>query len=110
MSRIQQTNELLRSELAKLINRADLVENCLITISYIDCSKDLKRAKIGFSVLPENLSGTVLKKLRKSSSQFTKILKERLRLKYIPKFNWLIDSTESQAAEIEELLEEIKNR
>lgn len=109
MSRIDQVNELLKAELASLINREITIENSLVTISYVDCSPDLSSAKIGISVLPEKYFGTVLEQLRKSSSQFTSILKKKLSLKTIPKFNWVIDKTEKEARSIEEVLEQIKN-
>lgn len=109
MSRIDQINELLRSELANLVNQEINIDNGLITICYVDCSRDLKNAKIGISVLPSNLSGTALKKLRKNSSQFCQILKKKLNLKNIPRFNWIIDDTENEATEIEELLDKIKD-
>ncbi|MCK4554309.1 ribosome-binding factor A [Candidatus Parcubacteria bacterium] len=108
MPRIDQINELLRSEIANLINQEIKLDNGLITICYVDCSPDLKNAKIGISVLPDNLSGTALQKLRKRSSQFCQILNRKLNLRNIPKFNWVIDDTEKNAAEIEEILKQIE--
>ncbi len=108
MSRIEQINELLRSQLANLINQEVSLENGLITVSYVECSPDLRYAKIGISVLPENLTGTALKKLRQSGNQFSRDLKKKLNLKYIPRFNWVIDETEKNAAEIEKTLAKIK--
>ena len=51
MSRINQVNELLKNELANLIVQEIPMHNVLITISYVDCSTDLKNAKIGISVV-----------------------------------------------------------
>ncbi len=108
MSRIDQINELLHQELAELISKEIEAPNFLITISYVDCSPDLKKAKIGLSVLPENFSGTALKKLRNHSSQFSKSLNKKLKLRNIPYFNWIIDETEKNAREIDNILEQIK--
>lgn len=108
MSRIEQINELLKSELANFITREVTLENCLITISYVDCSSDFKNAKIGVSVLPEKFSGTALKKLRNCSGLFAKRLGSKLRFRKIPRLNWIIDLTERKAAEIDKLLNEIK--
>ncbi len=107
--RIDQVNELFKSELANLIIREMPMQGVLITISYVGCSPDLQRAKIGFSVLPYERSGSALKALRKHSGLFAKVLKKKLKLHHIPKFNWIIDTTEKKAAEIEEILEQIKN-
>jgi len=106
--RIEQLNEQLRNELANLVVRKIPLPDGLITISYVDCSTDLKYAKIAVSVLPENLSTKALEKLKKHSSQFCKILRKKLKIRQIPKFNWLIDSTEEKAARIEKILKQIK--
>jgi ribosome-binding factor A len=108
MRRLEQVNELLRSELAKLIKEKIDLEDGLITISRIKCSSDLKQAKIYISVLPENLTGTALKKLNQHNTIFAKILKKKLNLKYIPRFRWLFDNTEYNASLIEATLEKIK--
>lgn len=107
--RISQLNELFKNELANLIIREMPMKGVLITISYVDCSPDLQHAKIGFSVLPDERSESALKALRKHSGLFAKILKKKLKFHHIPKFNWVIDTTEKEAAKIEEILEQIKN-
>ncbi len=108
MSRVDQINELLHQELAKLISKEVEAPNFMITISYVDCSPDFKSAKIGISVLPEKFSGTALEKLRSHSPQFINNLNKKLKLKSIPRLNWLIDTTEKEAREIEEILDKIK--
>jgi len=108
MTRLDKINSLLIKELANLINKEISLDNGLITVSFIDCSRDLKNVKIGISVMPENLSGTALKKLRKGNKIFSQNLKKRLNLKFIPKFNWIIDEREKNAANIEKILKEIK--
>jgi len=108
MSRIEQVNELIRSELANLINQEVVLNNCLITVCYVNCSPDLSSAKIGISVLPDKYSNLATKELKKNSSQFTNILKKKTKLRRIPRFNWEIDLTEKNATEVEKLLEQIK--
>lgn len=107
MSRVDQINELLHKELADLISREIYLDNGLITISYVDCSPDLRHAKIAVSVLPENITGTALEKLRKASGGFAGVLKKKLRLKMIPKFIWEFDPTEKEAAVIDRMFDEI---
>lgn len=103
MARIDQVNELLKNELSNLISIDKLLKNGLITITYVDCAKDLKTSKIGISVLPEIFFGTALKRLRQSSSSFSNRLRKKTRLKLIPKFNWIIDSTEKKAKELDDV-------
>ncbi|MDO8261450.1 MAG: ribosome-binding factor A, partial [Candidatus Magasanikbacteria bacterium] len=64
MSRMDQINELLREELSILMSRETPIPNGLITITRVKCSPDLKNATILISVLPENVSGSALRKVR----------------------------------------------
>jgi len=107
--RMKQINELLKSELANLISRNVLVENCLITVTYVKCSPNLLEATIGISILPENMSGTALKNIKKYNKEFYQSLKRKLSIKHIPKFNWKIDSQERYAAEIDKIIKEINS-
>lgn len=106
MSRIDQVNELLKHELASLINEQVGLDGGLITVSYVDTSPDLRHAKIGISVLPEKFFGTALHELQKHTSAFSKELLKRTRLRQIPHLHWEADATEAKAAEIEKLLKD----
>lgn len=110
MRRIEQTNELLKERLAYLISREIPLDNGLITIAYVECSPDLRSAKIVVSVLPANLAGTALEKLRRNASMFSESLRKKTRLRQIPKFYWTIDATEKKAAELEKIFKSIKNK
>lgn len=105
--RIEQVNELLREKLASLIAREIPLEEGLITITYVRVSPDLNYAKIGVSVLPDNLTGTALKRLRSSSGLFAGVLRKDIKMRKIPKFNWVFDNTEKEAAKIDNLFDEI---
>ena len=107
MARIEKINELLRSELANLITREIPANNYLITVCSFDCSPDLKSAKIYVSIIPDNFEENALKVLRRHSSNFCKILRKKLQLRIIPRFNWVIDETEKKAAVIDKILNEI---
>jgi len=106
MRHIDQVNELLKEKLATLIAREIPLDNGLITVVYVKTTPDLQWAKIGVSVLPENNFGTALEKLRKHNSMFAKEIKKETRLRQIPKFHWVADITEVEAAEIERAIEE----
>ena len=104
MSKIPRINELLLEELALVVNREVALPNALITIAYVECSPDLKQAKIGFSVLPDNLAGTALRKLEGATSTIVGLLRPRLKLRKLPHFIWEFDATEREADKIEKLI------
>ncbi|MBU0722409.1 30S ribosome-binding factor RbfA [Patescibacteria group bacterium] len=105
--RIEQLNEQLKKELANLIIKKVALNNGLITVCFVNCSTDLKHAKIAISILPDKFGPSVLKKLRKLSSAFNQELKNKLRIRQIPRFRWVLDTTESRAAEIEKVIKQI---
>jgi ribosome-binding factor A len=105
---IEQVNDLIREKLAHLIAKEIPLENGLITIVRVKTSPDLRYAKISLSVLPDNLSGTALKKVSSKNRLFAEILIKETKLRKAPRFHWVIDSTEKEAAEIEEVFKEIE--
>ncbi len=107
MRRIEQFNDQLLTELAYLISQDLNSNNSLITLSYVNCAPNLASAKIGVSVLPETKAESAIKALRQHSGQFCQAIRKKLSIRKIPKFIWVIDKTESQAAEIEEILKVI---
>lgn len=107
MSKVERVNDLLLEELARAINREVAIENALITVSYVECSPDLKQAKVGFSVLPDKLAGTAIRKLTAATSQLVGILRSRTKLRKLPRLIWEFDATEREADKIEKLIREI---
>jgi len=106
MSKIERINELILEELAIAANREVHMPGALITISYVNCSPDLKQAKVGFSVLPDKLAGTTLRKLSASTSLLAGRLRERTKLRKLPQLIWEFDATEREASKIERLIDE----
>ena len=107
MSRIDQINSLLLNELAGLVEQEVFLRDGLITLSYVDCSPDLRHARIGVSVLPDALTDIAIAKLGKKSALFSAALKKKIKIKHIPKFRWVADEREKNAAAIGATLEKI---
>jgi len=106
MSKLDQINEMILEELAAAVNREVTLPNALITITYVNCSPDLQQAKIGFSVLPDGLTGSALRHLTGATSQLISILQKRIRLRKMPRLIWQFDATEKEANKIEKLIAE----
>jgi ribosome-binding factor A len=107
MSKIERLNDLILEELAVAVNREVGIKDALVTITYVECSPDLKQAKIGFSVLPDKLAGTALRKLNAATSQLVGILRTRTRMRKLPHLIWEFDATEREAGKIERLIADI---
>jgi len=106
--RIEQINELLKSEIAHLLSTQIGFIDCLPTITYVKCTPDIKKAVIGLSILPANHSGTALKRIRKHNKLIIDTLRKKLDLKFIPRITWEIDEGEKHRNKIEKILEKIK--
>jgi len=109
MSRIEQVNSLLIKELASIVNGEISVKESLITISYVRCSADLRDATIGFTVLPDKYAVLAQKALNSRSGIIAEKLRKKIRFKTMPRFHWKMDASESEAAEIDEILERINS-
>lgn len=105
---MDQINELLREEIAKIVEMEIDFKNALITILNVDCSPDLSNAKIRFSVLPDNVLGTALEKLKKNSGNIAHILNKKIKLRKIPRLKWVFDNTEKDAAGIDRIFAKIE--
>lgn len=108
-NRILKINSLITQELGQILNReVDLPSNCLITITGVDTSKDLRQTKVLISVLPHRNGPQMLKKISKRGNEFRRLLKKKLNLKYIPRLHFQWDHTENEAQKIETILNQIE--
>lgn len=111
MRQPEQINELLHHELGNIINRHAALPDALITVTFVKCSEDLKSAKIGISVLPENKAGTALRQLRRQNREILDALKKRqMPFKYLPRIKWVLDYQERHAALIDKALDDINGQ
>lgn len=107
MAKTDRINDLMLEELAYAVNREVGIEDALITITFVECSPDLKQARIGFSVLPDHLAGTALRKLTAATSQLVGLIRNRVKLRVMPRLVWEFDATEREASKIERLIASI---
>jgi ribosome-binding factor A len=109
MSRIDQINEVLKKEIAQFIGNNVRIENGMITILEVDCSPELRNARVYVSILPDNHYGSGLAMLKKSTSSLNNFLKKNVKIRKVPRIEWVIDPIEKEASVIEKLLNEIEN-
>ncbi|OGY43327.1 MAG: ribosome-binding factor A [Candidatus Buchananbacteria bacterium RIFCSPHIGHO2_02_FULL_38_8] len=106
--RIAQINEIIKYEVNNLLlTEIDWPKGCLVTITSVGTSKDLRYTKIWISVIPDIFTQKVLDILKKNIGHLQFLLNKKLSTKPLPRLNFAIDETEKKAAEIEKLLNEI---
>jgi len=106
-NRIDKVNELIYRELGMLITREiELPSDVFVTISSVKVSPDLKESKVWVSIFPANKKGSTLKILNKKARLLQSLLRKKLSLKYIPNLRFALDTTEEEAAKLEDLINE----
>ncbi|MBU4216392.1 ribosome-binding factor A [Candidatus Parcubacteria bacterium] len=108
MSRVEKVNEQLKDDLAVIVNSDVYLDGGLITIIRVKCAPDMSNANVNISVLPENLSGTALKLLRKNASAFTRKLSLKSRMRKVPRLTFGIDNQERYVAKMDKVFAEIR--
>lgn len=100
--RMEKINELLKEELAKLIQKEIEIEG-FVTVTACETTPDLKKAKVWLSILGKD-EGEVLKEVQNKASLFQHILGKKLFLKNTPSLEFRIDKSTRVIEKIEEIL------
>lgn len=108
-SRNQRVAELVRRELALLIQRespAPGAELGLITLSHVDLSPDLKNARVYFTCLESALTEqAVAELLNERAGHFRRLLAKALPLRVAPALRFLFDRSIAQADRLSVLID-----
>lgn len=107
--RMRSVDATVKKELANLFSK-DLFPSfsCLITLSEVKTSSDLKYCKVFVSVLGSpSQKREVMTYLDKNKLEYYEHLGRRLRMKYTPMITWIFDDTAEKADRITHLIEEL---
>ena len=110
--RILRVNELLKREIADLLERVDFnLKNCLISVSEVDVSPDLRTAKVHISVLggDDKMKNMVMKYLRTNRGALQKKIAKDITLKYTPVLTFINDSRMEKGDRVLAILEEMED-
>jgi len=107
MDRMDRINELIHAKLAESINRLVVVPGAMLTITDVTTTPDLKFTHIKVSVLPDKFYGQALEALRRANPVLRSHLTKSVKIKFIPKLIWHIDSGPKYAASLDHLFDEI---
>lgn len=106
-SRNQRVAELVRRELALLIQReAPAADLGLVTVSHVDLSPDLKNARVYFTCLESALTEeAVADLLNERAGRFRRLLAKALPLRAAPALRFLFDRSIAQADRLSVLID-----
>lgn len=106
-SRNQRVAELVRRELALLIQReAPVADLGLVTVSHVDLSPDLKNARVYFTCLESALTEeAVADLLNERAGRFRRLLAKALPLRVAPSLRFLFDRSIAQADRLSVLID-----
>jgi len=106
--RLDRVNELIKETLAEIIAREiEMPLGVFATVTKVDTSRDLRYARVFVSVYPEKKFGQAMEILGKKIYAVQGFLNKKLRMKPLPRIEFVSDKTEAEADKIEKLLKEI---
>ena len=106
--RIQQVNQLIKKELSQIIFReVDFPEEVLVTVTRAETSSNLSQTKVYISTLPEDKFQEIFEILNKLIYFLQKKLDRRLKMRPIPKIQFIEEKKTVEAGRVEEVLEQI---
>lgn len=93
MFRQEKVNKLIKKELNNiLLKEIELPPGTLATIVFVKTSADFKKATIGLTMFPTELSEEVLKLLTKRKNRLQYLLNQRLMMRSVPEIYFTMDT------------------
>jgi ribosome-binding factor A len=109
MFRLEKVNSLIQQELGEtILKEIDIFPGTLLTITRVECSGSLFHAKVFISVIPEESFENVLSLLKRHIYDIQQILNKKLKMRPVPKIEFLKETKTKEAGRIEELLAKIR--
>ena len=101
----------LRKEISKILQE-DIKDPRIgfVTITRIDLTKNLRYARIYFSILgDDNAKEESLKGIKSSIGYIRKLIAERMNLRYVPELYFILDNSIEYSINLEKTFERIKH-
>lgn len=107
-SRTLRVNELVQRELSAILRRNYQSEAVAITVTEVRVAPDLRDARVFVAVIgSEEEAAQKLGWLRARASAIREELGRRIVLKYLPRFEYVLDHSAARGARILQVLDEI---
>jgi ribosome-binding factor A len=109
-NRTLRVNELVQREISDILRKNYQSESVAITVTEVRVSPDLRDARVFVSIVgsPE-LAEQKLKWLRSKAGPIREEVSRRIVLKYLPKFEYVLDHSAVRSARIMQVLDEIEH-
>ena len=109
--RIRRVNELLKQEIALILERRDFrFGACLVSVTGVDTSPDLRHAKVGISILggEENDRSSILRSIKDARKDIQTEMSKNVILKYTPVLEFFLDSSIERGDKLLAIIEELE--
>lgn len=107
-NRTVRVNELVQREISDILRKRHQAEAVAITITEVRVSPDLRDARVFVSIVGDDeFAEKKMKWLRAKASEIREEVGRRIVLKYLPKFEYLLDKSAVRGARILQVLDEI---
>jgi ribosome-binding factor A len=109
--RITRVNEILKREIADLLERDSFMDgSCLISVTKVKTSANLRKATVGISVFggDEDTKKDAIRFLEKNRKDLQSRISRDVTLKYTPVLTFVLDRTVEEGDRVFALLEEME--
>ena len=112
MNRMDKVNQLFKREISNMILMGEVSDPRLsfVSITFVDVSKDLSVAHVGFSVLddnPQNIKNAQAG-LNSASGRIRHLVAERVDIRHIPEIRFVYDNSIAYGMKMDRRLDEIR--
>ena len=104
--RLDRINELMKREISAVIMKEFEFPNCLVTVSEVQVTQDLKEAKVYVSVLGGSAEN-VISKLRNKRGLIQSRTSKRVVLRTTPVLDFRVDDSADRGVNVVNLLDEV---
>jgi ribosome-binding factor A len=107
-NRTVRINELVQREISDILRQRYQAESVVMTVTEVRVAPDLRDARVFVSVLGDDaLAKEKLRWLRRQARDIREEVGRRIVLKYLPKFDYVLDRTIPKTVRVLEVIDEI---
>ena len=111
--RLLRVNELIKRELSEIIQHQEWselgLENLSITITAVNCSKDIRIARVYFIPMGRENSKLIEEAIEAKKNELRKDLGRKVHLKYTPELRFIEDKSFEEFRKTSELLKNLSS-